>query len=278
MGNDNISVVKSIEKDILKKLLSVCEENNLRIFADGGTLLGAVREQHFISYDDDIDMAMLREDYDKLMEIGPSSFEYPYFFQSAYTDKDYFRPHIQIRRSDTCGALDFELDYVRFNQGIFIDVFPLDGVPDDNLSGKIQWLKIRFCKRLMNILYSPIPSENAVKEIVRKFLKPLGKLIKRESFYRRFEKICKKYSDSSDTVTLLSFNTDYRMRLLDRSWFNKTVYLPFDEMTVPCPEDYENVLVRKFGDWKTPRKGTIHGDIIFDTEKSYTEMKKKNGV
>ena len=75
MGNDNISVVKSIEKDILKKLLSVCEENNLRIFADGGTLLGAVREQHFISYDDDIDMAMLREDYDKLMEIGPSCFE-----------------------------------------------------------------------------------------------------------------------------------------------------------------------------------------------------------
>lgn len=278
MENNSLSAVKNIEKDILKKLLSVCEENNLRIFADGGTLLGAVREKHFISYDDDIDMAMLREDYDRLMKIGPSLFEYPYFFQCAYTDKGYFRPHIQIRRSDTCGALDFELDYVEFNQGIFVDVFPLDGVPEDNLGGKIQWFEIKFLKRFMNLLYSPVPSGSAAKGLVKKLLKPLGKIIKRESCYGKFEKVCKRYSASSDTVTLLSFNADYRMRLLKRSWYDKTVYLPFDELSVPCPEKYEDVLIKKFGDWKTPSKGTLHGDVIFDTEKSYEEIKKKNGV
>ncbi len=278
MGNDTLSAVKSVEKDILKKLLEVCEENNLKIFADGGTLLGAVREQHFISYDDDIDMAMLREDYDKLMKIGPGCFEYPYFFQSAYTDEGYFREHIQIRRSDTCGALDFELEHVKFNQGIFVDVFPLDGVTDREPAGKIQWFKIKACKKLMHLLYNPIPTGNPLKDIIKKLLRPLGRLIKRERLYGHFEKVCKKYSGSSDTVTLLSFNADYRMRLLDRSWYNETVWLPFDEMTVPCPKEYENVLTRKFGDWKTPREGNIHGDLIFDAEKSYKEMKKKNGV
>jgi lipopolysaccharide cholinephosphotransferase len=278
MDNDSLSVVKSIEKDILKKLLAVCEENNLRIFADGGTLLGTVREKHFISYDDDIDMAMLREDYDRLMEIGPECFEYPYFFQSAYTDEGYFREHIQIRRTDTCGALKTELDYVPFNQGIFVDVFPFDGVPDSEFKGRIQWFKIRFFKKLLNFLYNPVPSFNPVKRVIKKLFKPLGKLFDRKRLYKRFEKVCKKYSASSDTITLLSFNAKYKMRLLDKNWYNKTVYLPFDELSIPCPEGCENVLERKFGDWKTPREGSIHGDIIFDTEKSYEEIKNKNGV
>ncbi len=272
-----ISEVKAIEKDILQKLLTVCEENGLRVFVDGGTLLGAVREKHFISYDDDIDVAMLREDYDKLMEIGPKCFDYPYFFQSAYTDKDYYRPHIQIRRSDTCGALDFELPYVGFNQGIFIDVFPYDGVPDDNLQGKLQWIEIKLYKKLMSMLYSPIPPMNPIKRIVKGILKPLSKLIKREKCYAHFEKVCKRFSKSSNTITLLSFNDNYRMRLLDKSWYDETVYLPFDEMSVPCPKNYEGVLESKFGDWRTPRMGSIHGDVIFDVEKSYLEKQKEIG-
>ena len=277
MADDPLFAVKCVEKDILRQLLRVCQENNLRIFADGGTLLGAVREKHFISYDDDIDMAMLREDYDRLMQIGKDCFSEPYFFQSAYTDDGYFRPHIQIRRSDTCGALDFELGYVRFNQGIFVDVFPLDGVPDGKIAGRLQWAQICFYKKLMNLLYSPVPSENAVKRIVKKVFSPLGRVIKREKLYSRFEKICRRYSASSETVTLLSFNAKYRMRLLNRRWYDNTVYLPFDEMEVPCPEKYEEVLVSKFGDWKTPREGTLHGDIIFDTQKSYLEIKEKTG-
>lgn len=278
MGEANIADVKAIEKDILQKLLSVCEKNKLRVFVDGGTLLGAVREKQFISYDDDIDVAMLREDYDKLMEIGPKCFDKPYFFQSAYTDKGYFRPHIQIRRTDTCGALAFELPYVEFNQGIFIDVFPYDGVPEDNFRGRFQWLEIGFYKKLMSMLYSPIPPENIVKRVIKGVLKPLGKLIKRESCYKRFEKLCKKYSLTSDKITLLSFNEKYRMRLLEKSWFDKTVYLPFDEMQVPCPCEYEKVLTAKFGDWKTPSGATMHGDVIFDVNKSYKEKKKEIGV
>lgn len=272
-----ISQVKEIEKDILKKLLEVCEENHLRVFVDGGTLLGAVREKHFISYDDDIDVAMLREDYEKLMDIGPRCFSHPYFFQSAYTDKDYYRPHIQIRRSDTCGALDFELSHVGFNQGIFIDVFPYDGVPEDNFKGKIQWFEIKFLKKFMSMLYSPIAPQSFLKRFVKCLLKPLGLIVEREKCYKRFENVCKRYSKSSNTITLLSFNERYRMRLLDRSWYDETVYLPFDEMMVPCPCGYEEVLTSKFGDWKTPREGTQHGNVIFDVNKSYIEKRKEVG-
>ncbi len=275
MDTSNISDAKEIQKDILAKLLAVCEENNLRVFAEGGTLIGAVRDAAFISYDDDIDTAMLREDYDKLMEIGPSCFEYPYFFQSAYTDEGYYRPHIQIRRTDTCGALRHELPYVNFNQGIFIDVFPYDGVPDDTFFGRIHWYRIQVLKKLMSMLYSPIPPKNPIKRIVKNCLRPLNKVIKREKCYKHFDNVCKRYSKTSDTLTLISFNSKYRQRLLKREWFAETIYCKFDEMILPCPSGYDGILTSKYGDWRTPSdSGTFHGDVVFDVNRSYKEVVK----
>lgn len=272
MENFDISEVQEVEKDILKKLLEVCKENNLQIYAEGGTLIGAVRDQHFISYDDDIDMAMLRSDYDRFMEIGPSCFSEPYFFQSAYTDTDYVRPHIQIRRSDTCGAREDELGLVKFNQGIFIDVFPYDGVPDDNLLGRIHWIRIQAMKKVMAILYNPV-SNNPVKKIIKKCCSPLRTILTSERCYKHFDNLCKKYSDKSDTVTLLSFNLHYRQRLLRREWFDEIEYHDFDELSLPCPSGYDGILTAKYGDWRTPSDaGTDHGKIIFDVDKSYKDL------
>ena len=73
--------VWAVEMELLKKLLEVCEKHHLRIWAEGGTLLGAVREKGFIPWDDDIDMAMPREDYDKLQTIAKDQFKAPFFFQ-----------------------------------------------------------------------------------------------------------------------------------------------------------------------------------------------------
>ncbi len=272
MENCDISQVQEVEKDILRKLLSVCEENNLRIFAEGGTLLGAVRDQHFIPYDDDIDMAMMRDEYDRFMEIGPSCFEYPYFFQSAYTDDDYVRPHIQIRRTDTCGARKEELSSVSFNQGIFIDVFPYDGVPDDNLEGKVHWLRLQFMKKVMAVLYDPV-ARNPIKKVVKKCAAPIGELLDSRVVYKHFDKLCKKYSGKSDTLTLLSYNKEYRQRLVKREWFDDIEYHNFDELSLPCPVGYDGILTSKYGDWRTPvDSGTYHGEMIFDVDKSYKDL------
>ena len=73
--------------ELLKKLLEVCDKHHLRIWADGGTLLGTVREHGYIPWDDDIDMAMLRDDFDVLVKIAPKEFSHPYFFQFGYTEK-----------------------------------------------------------------------------------------------------------------------------------------------------------------------------------------------
>ena len=103
----------AIELDMLYKFMNICNKHNLRWWVDGGTLLGTVRHKGFIPWDDDIDVFMMREDYDKFVDIAKTEITGNYFLQTDWTDdKD----------------LSVKFD---FNQGIFIDIFPFDNVPDD---------------------------------------------------------------------------------------------------------------------------------------------------
>ena len=127
----DIKQLWAAELERLDEIERVCKKYDITYFADWGTLLGAVRHKGFIPWDDDIDIMMLRDQYDLLCSHA-DEFEEPYFFQTFDTDEGYFRGHAQLRNSNTTGVLVDEVKKnVPFNQGIFIDIFPYDNVPDD---------------------------------------------------------------------------------------------------------------------------------------------------
>lgn len=122
--------VWNVELNILKEVKRICEKHNIKYFAEGGTLLGAARHGGFIPWDDDIDVAMLRDDYNKFIEIAQSELPEHLFIQNSKTD---IRPNLftKIRDSRTTWipkGNDLKLK----NYGIFIDIFPLDGC-DNNI-------------------------------------------------------------------------------------------------------------------------------------------------
>lgn len=259
--------VWKVQMDLLNKLLEVCERNHLKIWADGGTLLGAVREHGYIPWDDDIDMAMLREDYDKLVEIAPKEFDHPYFFQCAYTEKVYPRGHAQLRMDGTTAILPYPA-FINTHQGIFIDIFPYDAIPDNaEEREKLVAERNESFTRLQRIasfdILHPIRSINLYRY--------------RRSFHQEFEKFEDLFRANTighnASVACITFITDFDRFLRDKHWYDKTILVPFEDIQIPVPSGFHEILSKQYGDYMTPKQlGSYHGGFWkLDSATPYTQ-------
>jgi lipopolysaccharide cholinephosphotransferase len=255
--------VWAVQIDMLKKLLQVCDKYGLRIFADGGTLLGTVRHKGYIPWDDDIDMVMLRDDYDRLVRVAPKEFDHPYFFQCGYTEKYYPRGHAQLRMDGTTAILA-NPNFVNTHQGIFVDIFPYDAVPDNTIEMEKQ---IEERDRLMGIMeHSGFFDWLHPFRIINKF--NFSKL------YSEFEDVFRRVKvNDNKYVSCFSFIIDTKHFLRDKHWYDETVYFPFEDLRMPVPGCYHEILSLQYGDYMTPVKApSYHGGFWkLDPERSYLE-------
>ena len=97
----------AVQIDLLAELLRVCREHDIKVSAFAGTVLGAVRHKGFIPWDDDIDVCMDRENFNKLLAIT-DTFNYPYFLQTAYNDQEFFIGYARLRNTLTTGVISWE--------------------------------------------------------------------------------------------------------------------------------------------------------------------------
>lgn len=271
--DENMKKVWLCELDILEKFIAVCEKYKLKYFLAGGTLLGCIRHNGFIPWDDDIDIDMLREDYEKLIKIGAKEFTGKYFFQTVDTDKNYYRPHIQIRNSETTAIVEHEKG-LTFNQGIFIDIFPLDAAPKNKVKRYIH-SKLTY---LINgigyaaIMINPKVNDSYLKVLAHYIAKPIFWIVDYHVYNKWFQKLVSKY-DNNQELDIGEISFDYRDKCIwKRDWFKETIELDFEYLKAACPIGYDLVLRKTFGDYMTPvKEPSYHGTVKFDVEKSYKE-------
>lgn len=277
----------SLQLQMTEYILDVCKRYNLHIWADGGTLLGAVRHNGYIPWDDDIDLLMPREDYDILISLANKEFKSPYFLQCAYTDTEYYRGHAQLRLENTTAILTKDYFY-NFNQGIFIDIFCYDSIPnlkDDNWYKKLKRADeiehiLGFCSFKISLFSHP---KNIFSRLRYLFYKYTNKTM---TLFREYENLFREYHwEESDYFGCPAFDRlNANKTTKEKKWYRQTIYFPFENIELPVPIDYAKVLSKQYGDnYMTPiRIPTLHGgEILFDTKKSYKEYlpllrKKKN--
>ena len=128
--DDEIKQIQNIEIRSLDILDDVCKKLNIRFFMYGGSLLGAVKYQGFVPWDDDLDIAMLRDDYEKFIREGPALLPEKYEIQHPKTNKRTPYSYIKFRRTDTA-LVEYRNHKLKVNHGVYFDIYPIDNLPDD---------------------------------------------------------------------------------------------------------------------------------------------------
>ena len=212
IGSEMKAVFKCM-LDMAELVLAVCDEHGLRCYPNGGTLIGAARHGGFIPWDDDLDLMMPREDYEKLQTILPNELPPHLFMQTSYTDKEFMFPLLKIR---DCRTSAIDLRYVsqglRFNMGIFIDIFPIDGYPEDDSALAQARQEVGKLYRYMYYVYGR--HFKGWRNWARHFKYALKfHLQRRESFLSRRERIASKFRMAECTncaPAVLCFGYDHK--------------------------------------------------------------------
>ncbi len=278
--------VHEVGLDLLAKVKEICEKHNLKYFANAGTLLGAARHKGFIPWDDDIDISMEWEDYKKFLEVAPKECTYPYYFQSHLTEPDSEVDHCKIRRSDTTGFSKWEYENIKnpsHNLGIWLDIFPMFNLPDDETireekKSRIMdyWEIIRGYNAKSCIEYGFEPNPNYVKYI-EKYEEAAQKYTISEIKNLYLEE-CACDDNNSEEIGETSFRTFNDKFIYKREWYANAIEMPFENTTIRCPEKYEEILTKAYGDWRTPIiNGAVHEMEHVDPEMPFSEyLKQKN--
>ena len=269
ISNKDLRKAQLLMLKILKEVHKICEENNIKYFLSDGTLIGAIRHQGFIPWDDDLDIGMLREDYEKFCKIAPQILSENFILQNFQTDKGYGLQFGKVILKNTVWIEKVAKNTNRQWSGIYIDIFPYDNITENK---KIQKLINRlyiFIQELILIKFKYINISNyesmakKLKYVLKKIY--LCTISKKLLIYIR-DSICKRYLNKSKTL-VTKYGGNFYKNQNPYNFYKDLTLQNFEDTSFYIPKNYDKILKNLYGNYmEIPpiEKQRQHGIEYFD--------------
>ena len=265
------------EISMLEWLESICVKENINYFLIGGSEIGAVRHKGFIPWDDDIDLGMLRSDFDRFLLCYEKYIPENYSIQYGL-DKEHgvWSSLLRIRDNTTTGIIHNQIGKL-ISHGCFIEVYCYDAVPESQKKQKEMARKI---SQLITVLRDRI-GQKPYKGIKSFFVKAKFQHLSDELIVKKIEKECKKYSNSGSkyvSTAILPYYLLSGSEVLLKEDVASTISIPFEYTTVRIPIGYDRCLRKQYGEYMelppVEERGQHHStQVFYDPTKPYTAYK-----
>lgn len=269
--------LQKVEFGLLKIFCRICEELNLQYFMVCGTALGAVKYGGFIPWDDDVDVALPRSDYERFLKEAPALLPDDVFLQNYRTDSAFPMMMTKLRASNTT-YIETDKEMLPINHGVFLDVFPLDGYPDK----KWEQSSLEYKKTVANwkctcVLQYP---KHYHRVRVRGWLfRQLRYHEKTAKVLAKLERDLSKYDIETSAIWCNHGNSQGKLDYAPRWHYGDGIWTCFEGLRVRIPENYDAYLSQKYGDWRAElpeeKKKGHHYYTVLDVEKPYTHYTNK---
>lgn len=242
-----IERIKRIEMDIMREIDRICRENDIGYFLVGGSLLGAIRHKGFIPWDDDIDIGMLREDFEKFRHLCPKVLSSHLSYQS-YTDEP--TSHYifdKVRLKDTYFSTKFSNKFIDIENGIFVDILVYDRTANSGFFQKLHINSIRFFRRLINIRWVG-KARRGIHYHASKIMLPIMKKIPFLTYHYFFEKALQMFDFKKNSKYLIDgVGQNLEKGPFPAEWFQELIDVPYEDMVFKAPKDYDAYLRHWYG-------------------------------
>lgn len=226
----------------------LCRKHNIKYFATAGTLLGAIRHEEFIPWDDDLDIGMLREEYNKFLEIDPKEFEGYGLCAPELTPGGYYSFVTKFYKKNTKFITQINYADNKDDMGIFIELFPFDYIDDNKLKKQVKKVnKIKACYTTL-ACEKIIVFDSGIKGIIKKIVKHMLKIYLKLKGVD-LKKLTLEYLNSIDQgkISEKLYTFSDVGHIICKSWVHNTYYKKFANTQIAIPENYDMVLKGLYG-------------------------------
>ncbi len=248
MDNLMLDKLHSIQVEILDEIARICDSNNLDYFLIGGTLLGAIRHKGFIPWDDDLDIAMPRDAYDKFISLCYSQLSDEYILDSFENNSGYWLPFIKIRKKNTIYEEKAISAKRNIPKGVWVDIFPLDNVKYSK--SMIQMLQAKLVKYIMGYIGRKQGYIQASSSVKKNILFNFFRFINIPIAFKIQHKIMTIWNDQETRYFVnLGSQYNYVKQTIPKDKYYPPVKVEFEGKLYNAPNDWDYILTRIYGDY-----------------------------